>query len=442
MTQRTKNKYSGLLSKIQTAHAKIGIVGLGYVGLPLAALAAKKGFSVLGIDIDGAKVAKISKGDSHIQDLSSDDLKALIVSKRLSATTNWDMARECDILILCVPTPFNRNREPDLTPVITATREISSRLRKDQLIILESTTYPGTTQELMLPMLEESGLTVGRDFFLGYSPERVDPGNTNFKVQDIPKVIGGTTLGCRDLAAAFYQQIVPSIALVSSTQAAELSKLLENIFRNVNIALVNELAMLCDRMKVNVWEVIEAAATKPFGFMSFSPGPGVGGHCIPVDPVYLSWKAKEYDFYTNFIDLAAEVNSNMPYFVVRKLQRLLYQRRQNFPGKKVLVLGITFKKNIDDMRNSSALKFLEIMNDEAIAFNYHDPFVPEIRLNGQRLKSVELTEKILSRAACVLIHTDHDNYDWKWIVKHSRLVFDTRNATKKVKNGLGKIYRL
>ncbi|MBI4667788.1 MAG: nucleotide sugar dehydrogenase [Elusimicrobia bacterium] len=431
-----------LINKIKSHHAVVGIVGLGYVGLPLACLAAGKGFKAIGFDLDHERIKKINQGRSYIQDVPSKELSGLVQIKRFLATPDWGKIKNCDILILCVPTPFNKNREPDLTPVVCATQEIAKRLRRGQLVILESTTYPGTTEELMLPILTTGGLKGGRDFHLAYSPERVDPGNRNFKVQDIPKVVGGLTPACREAALTFYSAIVPRVIAVSSPRVAELSKLLENIFRNVNIALVNELAMLCDRMKVDVWEVIAAASTKPFGFMSFRPGPGVGGHCIPVDPVYLSWKAKECDFYTNFIDLAAEVNSNMPYFVVRKLQRILRLRGQNALARKILILGTTFKKNVDDLRNSSAYKLFDVLREEGFEIAYHDPYFPEMPTNFGTLRSVKLTEKTLSGADCVLIHTDHDSYDWDWVARHARLIFDTRNATGSIKSGRQKIFRL
>jgi UDP-N-acetyl-D-glucosamine dehydrogenase len=319
---------------------------------------------------------------------------------------------------------------------------VAARLRPGQLVVLESTTYPGTTDDVLLPLLQAGGLRAGRDFALAYSPERVDPGNAEFHVASTPKLVGGVTPLCTALTAALYEKAVIKVIPVSSPRVGEMAKLLENIFRNVNIALVNELAMLCDRMRIDVWEVVEAAATKPFGFMSFQPGPGVGGHCIPVDPVYLSWKAKEYDFYTNFITRAAEVNANMPYFVVQKLLRLLTSKGHQVLGARVLVLGVAFKRNVADVRNAPAIKILELLQDHGIDAAYHDPLIPRIELRGGPLESTPLTAQMLAGCDCVVIHTDHVSFDYDWIIEHARLVFDTRNATRGVKSSREKVVRL
>jgi UDP-N-acetyl-D-glucosamine dehydrogenase len=417
---------------IEKREACVGIIGLGYVGLPLAVAFGKAGFPVVGIDADVSKVEAIRRGECYIEDVSAEDVRELVQAGRLSATTDWDEARRADALIICVPTPFNRNKEPDLSAVTGATEAIARRLRRDQLVVLESTTYPGTTDEVLLPILSRGGLTVGTDFCLAYSPERVDPGNRLYQIPNTPKLVGGVTPRCAGAATALYRSVVVKVVSMSTPRAAEMAKLLENIFRNVNIALVNELTMLCDRMQLDIWEVVEAAATKPFGFMSFQPGPGVGGHCIPVDPVYLSWKAKEFDFYTNFIDLAAEVNANMPYFVVQKVSRALASRGLPIRGARVFVLGVAFKRDVGDVRNSSALRLMDILAAQGADVQYHDPFVPELTLKDGVRRSVKLTPEALTAADCVVIHTDHTGFRWDAVVPHCRLVLDTRNATRGV----------
>jgi UDP-N-acetyl-D-glucosamine dehydrogenase len=427
---------------IERRSARIGVIGLGYVGLPLAVEFAKAGFPVLGIDVDPSRVERLVRGENYIDDVQGDELRQLVQTGKLSATTDWGQFAASDVLIICVPTPFNRNREPDLSAVEEAARAVGRLLRPGHLVVLESTTYPGTTEEVLLPILSESGLTVGVDFCLAYSPERVDPGNRLYFIPNTPKLVGGVTPACGRLAALLYRAIVVKVVPVSSPRTAEMAKLLENIFRNVNIALVNELAMLCDRMGIDIWEVVEAAATKPFGFMSFQPGPGVGGHCIPVDPVYLSWKAKEFDFYTNFIDLAAEVNANMPYFVVLKTARALASRGAALRGARVLLLGVTFKRDVSDVRNSSALRLMEILAGEGAHVSYHDPHAPEVRLKNGVYRSVPLTPEALQAADCVLVHTDHSTFRWDSIVPHCRLVVDTRNATQGVRAGRDVIVKL
>jgi len=431
-----------LETRIERRVARIGVVGLGYVGLPLAVEFAKAGFGVVGLDVDRRKVERIRQGENYIPDIEDSDLQNAVRKGQLSATDDWDVVADLDVLIVCVPTPFNRNKEPDLSAVVEAVQAIGKRLRRGQLVVLESTTYPGTTEEILQPVLSESGLRVGVDFALAYSPERVDPGNRLYQIPNTPKVVGGVTPTCGRLAAALYRTIVVKIVPVSSSRIAEMVKLLENIFRNVNIALVNELMILCDRMGIDIWEVVEAAATKPFGFMSFQPGPGVGGHCIPVDPVYLSWKAREYDFYTNFIDLAAEVNGNMPYFVAQKTTRALAARGCALSRANILVLGTAFKRDVGDVRNSSALRLMELLAQDGAMISYHDPYVPELRLRGHTMRSVELTPAVLGAADCVLIHTDHTVFRWESIVPHCRLVVDTRNATHGVPNTAGVVVKL
>ncbi len=431
-----------LRARIEDRRAVVGVAGLGYVGLPLAVEFARAGFKVVGVDSDLERVAEVNAGRSYVGDVPPEDIQAAQRAGRLHADSSWEVASSLDALVVCVPTPFDANREPDLSFVRAATEEIGRRLRPGQLIVLESTTYPGTTEEVVRPILERGGLRAGRDFALAYSPERVDPGNREYHIASTPKLVGGVTALCTALTAALYEKAVIKVVPVSSPRVAEMAKLLENIFRNVNIALVNELAMLCDRMRINVWEVVEAAATKPFGFMSFQPGPGVGGHCIPVDPVYLAWKAKEYDFYTNFITRAAEVNANMPYFVVQKLLRLLASKGSRVLGARVLVLGVAFKRNVADARNSPALKILELLQDHGIEPAYHDPLISRLELRGTALESMPLTPTALEGVDCVVIHTDHACFDYDWIVEHAPLVFDTRNATRGVKAGREKVVRL
>jgi UDP-N-acetyl-D-glucosamine dehydrogenase len=433
---------SRLRARLQDRSATVGVAGLGYVGLPLAVEFARAGFRVAGVDPDRARVDAIRRGESPIGDVPGAEVGRLVGAGRLTAHAAWAEAPSADAAVICVPTPFTANREPDLSYVRAAAGELGGRLRPGQLVVLESTTYPGTTEEVVLPLLAAGGLRVGQDFALAYSPERVDPGNREFQIANTPKLVGGATPLCTELAATLYAQAVVKVIPVSSPRVAETAKLLENIFRNVNIALVNELAMLCDRMRVDVWEVVEAAATKPFGFMSFQPGPGVGGHCIPVDPVYLAWKAKEYDFYTNFVTLAAEVNANMPYFVVEKLLRLLEDRGVRVRDSRVLVLGVAFKRNVGDVRNSPALKILELLRERGVRAEFHDPLVPALATGAGVATSVPLTPETLEAADCVLLHTDHAGFDYDRVVEHARLVFDTRNAARHVRVGREKVVRL
>ncbi|OIN97767.1 UDP-N-acetyl-D-glucosamine dehydrogenase [Candidatus Desantisbacteria bacterium CG_4_10_14_0_8_um_filter_48_22] len=433
-----------LKEKILSKKAKVCIIGLGYVGLPEAVAAANAGFRVFGFDLDKTKVNNVNRGKLYISDIEEQDFKRVIRSGALSATTDPRILSEADVICVAVPTPFNVYKEPDLSYVLKATEFIAKNSRKGQLVILESTTYPGTTREVMLPVLKKKEMKPGRDFFLAFSPERIDPGNSDFHTTNTPKVAGGITPRCTEMVKLFYSQFIIKVIPVSSPEVAELTKLLENIFRNVNIALVNELMLLCDRMKINIWEVVEAAKTKPFGFMSFMPGPGVGGHCIPVDPVYLSWKAKEFDFHTRFIELAAEVNSNMPYYVVSKVNALL--RKKSPEDSTVLVLGVAFKKGISDMRNSPSLKIMDLMQKEGFDVLYNDPYVPSTSLRehggGKIYRSSKLTSKLLRSADCVVVVTDHPDYDYEWIARHAKCILDTRNALKGVKGCRDKIVRL
>ncbi len=414
--------------------ADVGIIGLGYVGLPLTIEFCEAGYRAIGFDIDDKKVDILSKGQSYISYIPSDRIKTLIASGNLSPTSNFKRLADIDNIIITVPTPLNDHREPDLTFVIQTTEVISQYLRPGQLVVLESTTYPGTTSEILLPILEQTGLVVGRDFFLAYSPERVDPNNKKYRPRDIPKVVGGVTPACLERVSLLYGKVFNEIVPVSSPEVAEASKLLENIFRSVNIALVNELKVLFDRMGIDIWEIIEASATKPFGFMSFYPGPGLGGHCIPIDPFYLTWKAREYDFNTKFIELAGEINTSMPYYVVQKLVDALNNRGKSIKDARILVLGAAYKKDVDDIRESPAVKIITLLQEKGAAVSYHDPNIPVIegmrKYPGFKMRSIELTDKVLRDSDCVAIITDHSCYDYTWILKHSHLIIDTRNVYK------------
>jgi UDP-N-acetyl-D-glucosamine dehydrogenase len=426
-----------LLDKIKTKQAVVGIIGLGYVGLPLVLRFCEVGFKVLGFDTDAAKIERLNRGESYIEHIPSSRLAALLAPREgtgeFAATHDLGRLDEPDLLIICVPTPLTSKREPDLRFVEQTTRQIAACLRPGQLVSLESTTYPGTTAELLLPIL---GLnhTVGEDFYLVFSPEREDPGNPSFQVNTIPKVVGGVTPACLDHGVALYSQVIDRVIPVSSTQAAEMSKLLENIYRAVNIALVNELKMLCLRMGVDIFEVIEASKTKPFGFQAFYPGPGLGGHCIPIDPFYLTWKAREYDFSTRFIELAGDINTSMPYFVVQRVGRALSDHHRALNGAKILVLGVAYKKDVDDNRESPALKIMDLLKQEGAEVSYNDPHIP--RCAGMRhyphfdLTSTPLTERTLQEFDLVLLVTDHSAYDYAWIASQARLIVDTRNAFK------------
>lgn len=416
----------------------VAVIGCGYVGLPLAIAFAEAGYRVIGIDQDDRRVRDLCDGTSHILDVASERVAAQRGTGRFSATTDYDALLESDAIFVAVPTPFDRAKQPDLSFISNAAAGISPRLQRGQLVILESTTYPGTTDEVLRPILEASGLRAGSDFHLAFSPERIDPGNRMFRIDNTPKVVGGIDPLSTDLAATLLGQIVRAdVHKVSSARAAELTKLLENTYRAVNIALVNELAMLCDRMHIDIWEVIGAAATKPYGFVPFYPGPGVGGHCIPVDPYYLSWKAREYDFHTKFIELAAETNLAMPHFTVDRITRMLNAEGRSLRGSHILVLGASFKRDIDDARNSAAIRVMEILNSEGAVLSYHDKLVPSLALQGSlygdgaghlRLSSVDLNEASLAAADLVAILVAHSSVDYRLVVDHARLVFDAVNA--------------
>jgi UDP-N-acetyl-D-glucosamine dehydrogenase len=420
------------------APAEIAVVGAGYVGLPLAQTFAQAGRSVVLVDVAADVVAAINRGESHIEDVSSDDLKELVRDGRIAATLDYDVLRDVDAVLIALPTPISPQREPDLSIVATATAAIAQRLRAGQLVVLESTTYPGTTREVIVPALERgSGLKAGTDFNVAFSPERVDPGRTDHTTKTTPKVVGGLTPECTTRAAELYRSAVDEVVTVSSPEAAELTKLLENIFRSVNIALVNELAQLCDRMGIDIWEVVDAAATKPFGFMRFLPGPGLGGHCIPIDPFYLTWKAREYDFYTEFIELAGKVNENMPYWCQSKLARALNSHERAVKSASVLLIGVAYKADIGDMRESPAIKLIELLREDGAHVSYHDPHVPA-------LPELGLTSSPLDPEGydCVAIVTAHSSVDYADVVRRARLVVDFRNATRGIAAEDGKVWKL
>ncbi|MEN6560184.1 MAG: nucleotide sugar dehydrogenase [Acidobacteriota bacterium] len=433
---------SKLLGKIWSKQARIGVIGLGYVGLPLVKTFLQKGFRVTGFDLDQKKVDMLMRGKTYIRHISAAELKDFLGRKMFRATSDFRGLREVDAILICVPTPLDGHGAPDLSYVLNSTITVAENIRKGQLVVLESTTYPGTTDEEMLPILEAGGLKGGRDFFLAFSPEREDPGNKNFSTATTPKVVGGLTPDCLKLAKALYDQIIIRTVPVSSTKAAESTKLLENIFRSVNIALVNELKMIFDRMGIDVWEVIRAASSKPFGFMPFYPGPGLGGHCIPIDPFYLTWKAKEVDYQTKFIELAGEINTFMPYYVVEKTVDALNDRGKAIRNAKVVVLGLAYKKDIDDSRESPSLKIISLFKGRGAKVCYNDPYVPRVaghrEYPGLELDSVPLTKALLRKADAVVIATDHTAYDYDAVVKNAPLVVDTRNAIKRPRKNVVK----
>ena len=424
--------YNKLLEKINSKQAKIGVIGLGYVGLPLAVELAKKSFTVLGLEVDFKKVKNINDKQSYIGDIKTEDIAELVSAKKLSATTNFKEISKLDVIIICVPTPLRKSKDPDVSYIVSATKEIKENLQKGQLIILESTTYPGTTAELVLPMLEETGLKAGKDFFLAFSPERIDPSNKKWTISNTTKVVGGICKKSTELTVAVYESFT-TVHKVSSTQAAEMAKLLENTFRAVNIGLVNEVALMCDRLGLNVWEVINASATKPFGFMKFTPGPGIGGHCIPLDPHYLSWKLKTLNFYSKFIELAGEINSKMPEYTVEKLAGALNEKAKPIKNSKILVLGITYKKDVADLRESPALDVMTLLIKKQAKLSYYDPYISSVKIASKEFKSQKNLNNI-SKYDAVIILTNHSNIDYKNVVKESKLVFDTRNATAQIKS--------
>jgi UDP-N-acetyl-D-glucosamine dehydrogenase len=428
-----------LAKKIESREARVGIVGLGYVGLPLAVEYAKAGFHVTGIDLSAAKIDQVNAGRSYVADIQSTDLALLVNSGKLRATSDFSVIADLDTVNICVPTPLRKTKDPDMSYIVAATQEIARYFHKGMLIILESTTYPGTTYELVLPMLEKAGLKAGEDFFLCFSPERVDPGNPHFQTKNIPKVVGGTTAACTEIGRIFYEQALEHVVPVSSTQVAEMVKLLENTFRMINIGLVNEIAIMCDGMDINVWEVITAAATKPFGFMPFYPGPGLGGHCIPIDPFYLSWKSKQAGVEARFIELAGQINGQMPHFVVSKIQNALNDHAKPVKGSHVHILGVSYKRDIDDVRESPALDVIHLLRQRGAEVTYSDPYVEKVHFEQGDLHSQD-NLAMAQAADCVVIITDHGAFDYASVVGCARLIVDTRNALKKFKSA--KIVRL
>jgi UDP-N-acetyl-D-glucosamine dehydrogenase len=419
-----------LKTKLQDRTATAAVIGLGYVGLPLALEIASTGFKVVGIDVELKKIAMLKAGKSYIRDVADEAIAAAITNGRFLPTSDFAALCEVDTVSICVPTPLSKSRDPDISFILSATEEIRKCLHPGQLVVLESTTYPGTTGELILPELEASGLRVGRDFFLAFSPERIDPGNSAFNTRNTPKIVGGITDQCTEIALTFYSQFIDRVVPVSSTKCAEMVKLLENTFRSVNIGMVNELALMCDVLGVDVYEVIDAAATKPFGFIPFYPGPGLGGHCIPIDPHYLAWKLKALNFQARFIGLAAEINGMMPSVVTSMIGEGLNRFAKSIRSSKVLILGVAYKKNVSDCRESPALDVMRLLADKGAHVSYNDPFVPVLRMNGNSLRSVELTSAAIAAQDCVVILTDHAAYDFRKIVAAARLVVDTRNVTK------------
>ena len=414
--------------RVENRSARIGIIGLGYVGLPLAVEFARAGFRVTGFEIDAKRVGILNSGRSYIQDVPTKELRQLVRSGMLKATLSFDSLRQMDAIDICVPTPLRKTRDPDVSYIAAAVGEIAQRLRPGQLVVLESTTYPGTTDELVRPMLEARGLRAGRDFFLAFSPERVDPGNPRHNTRNIPKVIGGVTPGCTRAASELYSSVLDRVVPVGSTRVAEMVKLLENTYRSVNIGLVNEIALMCDKMKIDVWEVIDAAATKPFGFMPFYPGPGLGGHCIPIDPFYLSWKAKQSGFEARFIELAGHVNSHMPHHVAGLVATALNQKKKSIRGSKILILGVAYKADIDDVRESPALDLIEILEKEGAHVEFADPHVPYIRVDGEKRPARRLSPSVLRGADCTVIVTRHRAFDFAVVACHARTIVDCRNA--------------
>ena len=431
-----------VLEKIENRTARIGVIGLGYVGLPLAVEFARAGFTVLGFDVSERVVGLINEGRSHIADIASSAVAALVKEGRLEATTDASRLRELDAMSIAVPTPLAKTRDPDMSYVVSAIETVASNARPGQVIVLESTTYPGTTRELLQPAMEARGFTTGVDMFLAFSPERVDPGNERWTTKNTPKVVGGITPQCVEVAAALYGACMDRVVPVSSPEAAELTKLLENTFRSVNIGLVNEMAIVCDKLGVNVWEVIDAAATKPFGFMRFTPGPGIGGHCIPLDPHYLAWKMRTLNYKTRFIDLASEINSEMPAYVVEKISAALNDERKAVNGSTVIVLGVAYKRDIDDVRESPALDVMRLLEELGADVSYHDPYVPSFQEDGVRHASIALTDEELKQADAIVIITDHASVDYQRVVNRAGLIVDTRNATARTRPGRARVVSL
>ena len=409
---------------------RFGVVGLGYVGLPLLVEAAASGFEAIGIDVDARKIDAINAGENYIEDVDGKKLAELVKSGSVSATSDWDIVATLDVLSICVPTPLRKTKDPDISYIVSAVEQIAPRLKKGQVIILESTTYPGTTDELLLPEFEKQNMSVGVDFFLAFSPERVDPGNPVYNTRNTPKIVGGVTEACTRRAVEVYSKIFDKVIPVSSTQCAEMVKLLENTFRSVNIGLVNEVALMCDKLKLDVWEVIEAAATKPFGFMPFFPGPGLGGHCIPIDPHYLAWKLRTLNYTARFIELASDVNSSMPRFVVEKVTRVLNDDHKSVNGSRILILGVAYKPNVKDVRESPALDIIGLLSGLGAEVSYHDPFVEKVQEHGLDLHSTQLNAELLKQSDVVVIVSNHRDVDYSMVLDHAPVVVDTRNAIR------------
>jgi len=431
-----------LIALIKNRKAHVGVIGLGYVGLPLAVEFAKAGFHVTGVDVNSEKVASIEAGKSYIRDVPNEVLAPLVEAGRLVARQDFDVLNDLDTISICVPTPLSKSRSPDISYIISVTEEIAKRHRRGQLVVLESTTYPGTTEEIIAQRLVDNGLTIGQDVFLAFSPERVDPGNQEYLIRNTPKVIGGLTPACLEVASALYDTIIETIVPVSSTATAEMTKLLENTFRAVNIGLVNEIAIMCDKLGIDVWEVIDAAATKPFGFMRFLPGPGLGGHCIPIDPHYLSWKLRTLNYTARFIELAGEINSNMPLYVVDKITAALNERAKPVKNASILILGVAYKKDVGDIRESPALDIMQLLAAREARLSYNDPHVPSLKLDSLTLTTVALNDDLLESADCVVVVTDHSDYDWEWIASRADLIVDTRNALRDVQYPVATIVKL
>jgi len=426
---RDVSTFQALKDKIESKTARVGIVGLGYVGLPLAVEFAKAGFHVTGIDLQQSRVDRLMQGESYVQDVPSGEVSKLVKDRRLDATTDFSIVRQLDTINICVPTPLRKTKDPDMSYIVSAADEVAKYFHSGLLVILESTTYPGTTDELLLPTFEKHGVKVGEDFFLCFSPERVDPGNPIYQTSNTPKVVGGITPACTEMGKLFFSQALEKVVPVSNSRVAEMVKLLENTFRMINIGLVNEMALMCDGMDINVWEVIDAAATKPFGFMPFYPGPGLGGHCIPIDPFYLSWKSKQSGIEARFIELAGNINGNMPHFVVGKIQNALNNHGKAVKGASIHIFGIAYKRNIDDMRESPALDVILLLKKLGAEVSYSDPYVPEVRLDSIDLRSQDALSSAKKADCCVII-TDHSNFDYKGLVDSASLIVDTRNALR------------
>lgn len=436
-----------LSAKIASRSARVTVIGLGYVGLPLAVAFGRAGFEVYGVDADPEKIRNIGQGHSHISEVPDDELMPLVTGGhdspgRLVPTTDWDVLRTTDAVLICVPTPLDGNKAPEMSHIMAATAEVATRLHPGELVVLESTTYPGTTEEVVLPQLDASGLQVGKDFFLAFSPERIDPGRRDFTLANTAKVIGGVSPACLRMVQQLYGCIVDQVVPMSSTRAAETVKLLENTFRAVNIALVNEIAIMCEHLQLDVWEILSAAATKPFGYMAFEPGPGLGGHCIPIDPQLLAWKLRTLNHNSRFIELAAEINFSMPEHVVGLAAGVLEKAGQRLQGAKILLLGVAYKRNVGDTRESPAIDIINRLDGQGVEVSYHDPYVPRLEANGRRLESVPLSPRTLGAADCVIIVTDHQSFDWDWIVANSKRIVDTRNATAGVRADTSHVVRL